>query len=172
MGKALWEDTPIPTPEGFKLLKDLHEGDHVYDENGIPVSVLFKTERQMNRKCYKITFCTNETIIADEDHLWNIDGFTAPETTKHLYYHSGKKTISLPHNKNSLPYTTIIDIEHVDSVPVYCIEVNSPTHLFLVGRSYIPTHNCVSGDTTIKVRNKNTGEIKEVTIKDFHEDNL
>ncbi len=29
---------------------------------------------------------------------------------------------------------------------------------------------CVSGDTKITVRNKNTGEVKEVTIRDFHKD--
>lgn len=33
------------------------------------------------------------------------------------------------------------EIRPVESVPVKCIEVDSPTHLFLVGNSMIPTHN-------------------------------
>ena len=36
---------------------------------------------------------------------------------------------------------TIVSVEEVDSVPVRCIEVTSPTHLFLITKSFIPTHN-------------------------------
>ena len=35
----------------------------------------------------------------------------------------------------------IVECERVDSVPVRCIQVDSPSHLFLAGRSMIPTHN-------------------------------
>ena len=35
----------------------------------------------------------------------------------------------------------IRSVEPVDSVPVKCIEVNSPSRLYLVGESCIPTHN-------------------------------
>lgn len=35
----------------------------------------------------------------------------------------------------------IVSCEKVDSVPVRCIEVNSPSHLFLVGKTFVPTHN-------------------------------
>lgn len=35
----------------------------------------------------------------------------------------------------------VVKIEKVDSVPVRCIEVDSPSHLYLCGRGYIPTHN-------------------------------
>lgn len=38
----------------------------------------------------------------------------------------------------------IVDVRSVPSVPVRCIAVDSPNHLFLVGRSYIPTHNSVA----------------------------
>lgn len=36
---------------------------------------------------------------------------------------------------------TIRAVEPVASVPVKCIEVNSPSHLYLAGKSCIPTHN-------------------------------
>lgn len=36
---------------------------------------------------------------------------------------------------------SIVSIEKVSSVPVRCIQVDSPSHLFLAGRSMIPTHN-------------------------------
>lgn len=67
---------------------------------------------------------------------------------------------------------TIVNVKRRESVPVYCIEVDNPTHLFLAGNTLIPTHNCVMGDTMITIRNKNTGEVKSVSINDFHEDNI
>lgn len=35
----------------------------------------------------------------------------------------------------------IESVEEVDSVPTKCIEVDSPTHTYLFGHSFIPTHN-------------------------------
>jgi replicative DNA helicase len=35
----------------------------------------------------------------------------------------------------------IVEIREVESVPVRCIQVDSPSHLYLAGRSCIPTHN-------------------------------
>ena len=36
----------------------------------------------------------------------------------------------------------VVDVAPVESVPVRCITVDSPTHLYLAGRAFIPTHNC------------------------------
>ena len=36
---------------------------------------------------------------------------------------------------------TITAVEAVPSVPVRCIKVDSPSHLYLAGRSWVPTHN-------------------------------
>lgn len=35
----------------------------------------------------------------------------------------------------------IVDVKSVESVPVRCIEVDHPSHLYLAGRAMIPTHN-------------------------------
>lgn len=40
-----------------------------------------------------------------------------------------------------LRYRYIIDVKERDSVPVKCITVDSPSHLYLAGKSFIPTHN-------------------------------
>src|SRR6185436_7362102 len=42
-------------------------------------------------------------------------------------------------------YRTIVDVRPVPSVPVRCIEVDTPNGMFLVGRSFIPTHNSSLG---------------------------
>lgn len=35
----------------------------------------------------------------------------------------------------------IVSVEHIDSVPVKCIEVDSPSHTYLAGRDLLVTHN-------------------------------
>jgi twinkle protein len=44
-------------------------------------------------------------------------------------------------NHRCTPLRTIVSCYEIESVPVKCIEVDSPSSLFLCGRSYIPTHN-------------------------------
>ena len=39
----------------------------------------------------------------------------------------------------------IVDVRPVPSVPVRCVEVDNPSHLYLAGRSMIPTHNSTLG---------------------------
>jgi hypothetical protein len=65
-------ETEIPTPDGIKLFKNIHEGDYVFDEKGDPTEVIEESEVFYNKKCYKITFDNNEEIIATDDHLWNV----------------------------------------------------------------------------------------------------
>lgn len=44
----------------------------------------------------------------------------------------------------------VTDVRPVESVPVRCIQVDSPNHLFLAGRECVPTHNSVvTQDTAI-----------------------
>lgn len=42
-------------------------------------------------------------------------------------------------------YVQITNVRPVDSVPVKCIEVDSPSNLYLAGHGYIPTHNSEIG---------------------------
>jgi deoxycytidine triphosphate deaminase len=42
-------------------------------------------------------------------------------------------------------FRAIVDVREVESVPVRCIQVSAPSGLFLVGRTFIPTHNSSLG---------------------------
>lgn len=42
-------------------------------------------------------------------------------------------------------YRRIVSITHTESVPVQCIAVDNDSHLFLAGRSMVPTHNTYPG---------------------------
>lgn len=63
--------TKIPTPKGWITMKDLKEGDEVFDKNGNITKVIHKSEVHHN-PCYKITFDNSESIIADKDHRWEV----------------------------------------------------------------------------------------------------
>lgn len=49
-----------------------------------------------------------------------------------------------PSDHVSVPRRTIVAVEPVPSRTVRCISVDSPRHLFLAGRSMIPTHNSIA----------------------------
>lgn len=71
-GKALSVNTPIPTPIGWKTMKELQPGDQVFDETGTSCNVIAVTEIMQGRPCYKITFNDDTEIIADAEHEWAI----------------------------------------------------------------------------------------------------
>jgi replicative DNA helicase len=39
----------------------------------------------------------------------------------------------------------IVDVRRIDSVPVRCVEVDNNAHMYLAGRSMVPTHNSTLG---------------------------
>lgn len=71
-GKALSLDTPIPTPEGWKKMGELQEGDIVFDDKGKPTKILVTSDIFYNHDCYKVTFEDGEEIIADAEHIWRV----------------------------------------------------------------------------------------------------
>ena len=83
--KGLPLDTEIPTPNGFKLLKDLQIGEFIYDKEGIPTKILHKSEVHHN-PCYRIMFDNGDSIIADHEHRWEISFKTSPNSKWHGEY--------------------------------------------------------------------------------------
>jgi hypothetical protein len=71
--KALAVDTPIPTPDGWRLMGGVLPGDKVFDENGVPCNVVAVTEVMFDRECYRLTFSDGTSVIADAGHEWLTD---------------------------------------------------------------------------------------------------
>lgn len=142
VGKALDVETPIMTTTGWKRMGDLTINDQVFDENGNPVRILAVSEVWNNRPCYEVKFSDEEVIIADENHDWYVDVDTDGTfilETKSIY-----KIISWLNSKVWIHETfnrRIVSVKPVTNRATVCIEVDSPTHLFLAGRNLIPTHN-------------------------------
>ena len=119
MGKALSLETPILTPNGFVILKDLKVGDVIYGRDGKTTNITFITETMENRPCYEIIFIHGEKIIADAEHLWNI---VLPKTKEEItvntlellsYFNKFKNTSQSLHIKAS----NCIDFEYKE-VPI------------------------------------------------------
>ena len=72
-GKALDLETNIPTPTGDRKLRDIHTGDYVFGDDGFPTKVINESPIYVNHNCYKVTFADGQEIIADKDHLWQLD---------------------------------------------------------------------------------------------------
>jgi phage terminase large subunit GpA-like protein len=73
VGKALAIDTPIATPTGWRTMGDLRSGDYVFDATGNPTLVTFATEPMLDRECFEVVFSDGAKIVADADHLWEVD---------------------------------------------------------------------------------------------------
>ncbi|MDU5735414.1 MAG: terminase gpA endonuclease subunit [Veillonella sp.] len=142
VGKALDVETPIMTTTGWKRMGDLTINDQVFDENGNPVRILAVSEVWNDRPCYEVKFSDGEVIIADENHDWYVDVDTDGTfifETKSIY-----KLIAWLNSKVWIHETfsrRIVSVTPVANRATVCIEVDSPTHLFLAGRNLVPTHN-------------------------------
>lgn len=69
--KGLPIDTPIFTDSGWKTMGSINVGDNVYDMNG-ELTPILHTSKVNNKKCYKINFDNNESIVSDFEHRWLI----------------------------------------------------------------------------------------------------
>ena len=83
-GKALALDTPIPTPTGWTTMGDLEVDDEVLGMDGRPTRVIFATEVQHDRTCYRVRFSDGATIVADADHRWLTSTLQAREAAAKL----------------------------------------------------------------------------------------
>lgn len=146
VGKALDVDTPILTTEGWSTMGELEEGDFVYSPSGKAVEVLATFEPMEDRPCFEIDFIT-ECIVADADHLWVVvsgNGGTETLTTLDI---KGRMMAgeSFRTVENHLGRRfEFAAINQIQSRTVRCIEVDDPDSLYLVGYSFIPTHNTMS----------------------------
>lgn len=69
-GKALALDTLIPTPNGFKKMKDIEEGDIVFDGKGRKTAVSYVSPVYLGNRCYRVCFDDGSEVIADAEHFW------------------------------------------------------------------------------------------------------
>ncbi|MGI0059226.1 MAG: LAGLIDADG family homing endonuclease, partial [Nitrosotalea sp.] len=70
VGKMLDLETELPTPSGFVRLKNLKEGDRLFDEHGNVCNVIKLHPIDLTPISYKIVFDDGTIVNACADHLW------------------------------------------------------------------------------------------------------
>lgn len=163
--RALALDTPLVTPTGWTTVGDVQPGDLLIDDRGESTTVTGITEVMHDHDCFEIRFSGGHSIVADGGHLWTTNerssGSTlAPEaqvrTTREIadtalqdgtpnHAIRAVSGAALPHapkvSGSDDGWWWIESVHPVPPVPVKCVAVDSPTHLFLAGNALIPTHN-------------------------------
>jgi replicative DNA helicase len=152
VGKALALNTPLPTPHGWTKMGDVAVGDQLLGADGRPTRVVAATDVMLGRPCYEVEFSDGTVIVADADHQWptgygvrttgllraGLDSIAAAGSNVRYGERSGATTLMAP-------VLQVDAVRPVRSVPVRCVQVDNPAHLYLAGRGMVPTHNSTLG---------------------------
>lgn len=128
--KGLPLDTPIPTENGFTLMKDLKVGDKVFDKDGNICNVIHKSSVH-NNPCYKIKFDNSEEIIADQDHRWLVSFYKYNKTYQHKVLTTVELKVyldSIKDNRNSYNIPRILNAK-----PINTEKKNLPIDPYVLG---------------------------------------
>lgn len=148
-GKALWDEESIPYfSHGeihFKKNKDIKVGDILlsYGNDLTKVTGVFP---QGELEAYKVNFSNDSSVVCNGEHLWSYFSSEDELTTKTLLDLFEEYTeIEIP--VVDFKKTKIVSIEKLPKkLPMTCLEVEHPTHLYAFGNKLTLTHNT----TTIK----------------------
>ena len=78
---------------------------------------------------------------SEESSICYMVNFTTPDAVFRLGRKQALQKERLRHYPQRTRWRYIVDVQAVPSVPVRCVQVDSPDQLYLAGRSMIPTHN-------------------------------
>lgn len=151
VGKALALDTPLPTPSGWTTMGDVAVGDRLLGADGEPTRVVAATDVLLARPCFEVEFSDGTVVVADAQHQWPT-GYGVRTTTQlrcglDTIAAAGSMTPYAGRRETALmaPVLQIEAVRRVATVPVRCVEVDNPAHLYLAGRGMVPTHNSTLG---------------------------
>lgn len=125
LGKAVDDQTVIPTPVGPRKVKDIQVGDKLYDRRGQPTNVL-ATYKHKDKKAYRVTLKDGRSFICCDEHL-----------VPYYSYSNAKKIMNKP-LKDMLPdYKQTRHVENGQSQTKYkyripqndAIEMPQQTHI-------------------------------------------
>lgn len=95
-------------------------------------------------EAYIVKFTTDVPVFTIKRKLSRLEDYKKRSDTKNRY---------------------VVSVEPVDSVPVKCIEVDSPNHVYLCGHAHVPTHNTTFGPLWLwrEIQNRGAGDYLVVT---------
>ena len=107
-GKALALDTEIPTPEGWKQMRDIHVGDYVFAQDGTPARVVAESEI-FHKPMYQVKFEDGSVIKASADHLWTVQTKDSRRTSR--YKGTGRRIYARPELRDTDGWYTTTTVE-------------------------------------------------------------
>lgn len=149
-------DTPIITPEGWKIMGELKVGDKVFGRDGRPTNVI-GVYPQGKKQNYTVKMKNGSQLEAGLEHRWLIKGgnvITTEEMIRCLDQHElvqipTAKTVVLDSGEEvfsdrGLPeyqqVKSIIPSREVESV---CIAVDNEDHTYISGLDFVVSHNTI-----------------------------
>ncbi len=147
-GKQQPNSTPMPTPDGIKLMGDIKPDDYVFGSDGKPTKVL-QIFPQGVKPVYEIVLADGRSVRSGPEHLWkiyssDIDHEGSVLMTEDLIKIYKYKPVYIPAFRSDqmqfLERLRVIDIAYVGEEESTCIMVENEDHLY-VTENYIITHN-------------------------------
>jgi hypothetical protein len=126
--KGLPLDTPIATPTGWTLMKDLEVGDEVFDKNGEITKVLNVSSIHEN-PCYEIKFDNSESIVCDHEHKWEVSF----RKGKGVYSTKVMTAIELHNFMEANPRTSYTIPKIFNAKPIQTKEIPLPIDPYIFG---------------------------------------
>ena len=136
--KALRDDTPIATPEGWTEIANLRPGDEVYGVHGMPVTVTGVYPQGM-RDEWRVGVKYSEPLYADGEHLWRtLDASFRSFRNKHKLSFRGwteREPITTKAISETLTYGGRGDLNHAIPLaePLCCPDADLPIHPYVLG---------------------------------------
>lgn len=154
VGKAIPNDTLIPTPNGWRKVGDIKVGDYLFAQDSSPTKVLAVFPQPTTKEIWKVTFADGRVAECCGEHLWEYfeNGKKRVEDTQTIYKRV-KKQKALKNN--------------------FSVRVNSPYGNYIFTKSFVNSlldveSKCISFSRSRKERaaifDKEFFCLKEVTL--------
>ena len=154
VGKAIPNDTLIPTPNGWRKVGDIKVGDYLFAQDSSPTKVLAVFPQPEKKEIWKVTFADGRVAECCGEHLWEYfeNGRKRVEDTQTIYKRI-KKQKALKNN--------------------FSVRVNSPYGNYIFTKSFVNSlldieSKCISFSRSRKERaaifDKEFFCLKEVTL--------
>ena len=112
-----WEcldlNTPIPTPDGWVKMGDIHAGSTVFNELGEPVRVLGESPTHINRPCLRVVFDDGTSVVCDHQHQWTVEQRVKRTGAGVLWEPATVHAVDIDPAKHRLPLTKPLKLPEV-----------------------------------------------------------
>lgn len=119
LGKALPNNTVIPTPNGWKKVGEVKPGDYLFDAFGKPTKVM-NIYPQGEKEVYKVTFKDGRSSLCSDEHLWSYCTYsqkTKAKESRKFFTKTLKEIMSEPLQREDGQYRILVPMNYAVEYP-------------------------------------------------------